>query len=288
MSAASARRSGVGPRRAHPLRADPRRFLRQGRAVAARDLALQRSYGSASLLGLASGLLGLASYHFIGRLVGPDALAGGSYFAFVCTGLAVQGVVAAGLGALGGALAREAHEGTLEPALAMGAPVSALLAGSVWVPALLAGAQGLLYLAAGAAWFPVDLAAARPGPALVALLLTLLACAPFGVLGAAAWLLVRRPGAVTTVAIFGLGFLGGVYFPVELLPGPLAAVSAWVPLTNGLDAVRGALLEGAGWRDTAPALLRLLGFAAVALPPSAGVLHAALEHARRRGSLGLV
>ena len=261
-------------------------FLSRCASVAARDLALRRSYRASMALGMLSGVLGLLSYHFIGRLMAPDAPVGRQgYFAFVCVGLMVQGVVAASLGGLGSGLAREANEGTLEPALLSGAGPGALVTGAAITPALLALGQAGLYAAAGVWGLGLDLGGARPGPAAVALLLTVLACAPVGLLGAAAWLVVRRPGAVTTLALFAFGLLGGVYFPAGLLPEPLAALSGLVPVTPGLTAIRAALLEGAGFREIAPALLRLAALAAVAVPVGVAVLHAAVGHARRRGTL---
>ena len=100
------------------------------------------------------------------------------------------------------------------------------------------------------------------------------------------WL--RRAGFVTTAALFAFGVVGGIYFPVELLPGPVAAIAAWVPFTLGLDAVRAAVLEGAGWHETSLALLRLSVAAGLTLPPSLLLLRAATGRALRRGTLALV
>jgi ABC-type multidrug transport system permease subunit len=200
----------------------------------------------------------------------------------------IQLVVVAALGALGSALAREANEGTLEPGLAAGASPMALLLGSAAAPALLALLQAILYGAVGIACFGVDLGASRPGPAALALTLTLIACAPVGLLGAAAWLLFRRPGAVTTAVLLGFGLLGGVYFPIALLPDLVAQIAAWVPLAAGLEALRAALLNGAGYRETFPALLRLLVVACATLPPSLLLLRISLRRAMVRGTLALV
>jgi ABC-type multidrug transport system permease subunit len=267
------------------------RFARQCAAIGRRDLALQRSYGVSGLLGLLAAALGLASYFYMGRLVGGEPaarLAGGGYFPFVWTGVCVQLLVTASLGALAGALAREAAEGTLEPALAAGASPLALVVGAAAAPALLAVAQVGLYALLGVGAFGLWLGDARPAALLAAVAATLAACAPIGLLGAASWLWLRRPGLVTTLAFFAFGVLGGVYFPVALLPAPLAAIAEWVPLALGLDAVRGALLEQAGWRELAPALARLTAIAALGLPLSLAALRHAVARATRRGTLALV
>lgn len=41
-------------------------------------------------------------------------------------------------------------------------------------------------------------------------------------------------------------FLGGVYFPVQLLPSWLGQIAQWLPLTFALEALRQAVLQGAG------------------------------------------
>jgi ABC-2 type transport system permease protein len=267
-----------------------RRLTAQVLALAARDLALQRSYGLSAALGLLSGVLALLSYHFVGRLViGREPLLGGaSYFGFVCTGLMLQLVVAAAVGALGSALAREAREGVLEAELAAGASPAAILTGALLTPVLLALVQSSLYAAAGVALLDLDLGAARPGPALAALVATLLACAPIGLVGAAVWLRTARAGLVTTAALFLFGFLGGVYFPTAILPAPLADAAGWIPLALGLTALRGALLAGAGWTETAPELARLALLAVLGLPPAVLLLRASLTRALRRGTLAQV
>jgi ABC-type polysaccharide/polyol phosphate export permease len=267
-----------------------KRFLCQCAAIALRDLAVLRTYGKSAALGTLSGLLGLLSYYFIGHLVGPGApaLPGGAYFPFVCTGMMIQLIVVAALGALGSALAREANEGTLEPELTAGGNPLALIVGSAAAPALLASFQVLIYGIVGTLCFGLDLGSSRPGPAALAVTLTLIACTPVGLLGAAAWLLFRRPGIVTTAVLLGFGLLGGVYFPIALLPDLLAQIAEWVPLAAGLEALRAALLSGAGYRETLPALLRLVVVAGVTLPPSLLLLHISLRRAMARGTLALV
>lgn len=268
-----------------------RRFAAQCAAIGRRDAALQRSYGPAAWVGAVAALLGLLSYFFIDRLVGPAAaerLPGGSYFAFVWTGTLLQLAVAATLGALGGSLAREAAEGTLEPALAAGASPLALVLGATLLPSALALAQIALHAAVGVWGFGLALHPRGVGVAAAALVATTAACAPVGLLGAALWLVVRRAGLVTTAALFAFGLLGGVYFPVDLLPAPVAVLAAWVPLTLGLDAVRAAVLEGAGWSACAIPLAKLVALAALGIPPSAALLAASVRRAERRGRLALV
>ncbi|HYB13214.1 MAG TPA: ABC transporter permease [Myxococcota bacterium] len=267
------------------------RLVRQLAAVARRDARVQRTYGISSALGLLASGFGLFSYHFVGRLVpagAGSALPVGGYFAFVCTGLMLHLMVMATLSALGSALAREAVEGTLEPALTCGVSPAALVAGATVVPLGLALVQAVLYAGAGSLIGGVTWSQACVATALVILTATLIACAPLGLVGAALWLVTRRPGVVTLLATFAFGILGGVYFPVALLPAPLRALSDWVPLAVGLSAFRSALLDGAGFAQAAPALGRLALVSLVTFPPAVLALRFAFDRARHRGSLALV
>lgn len=267
------------------------RILSQALAVGRRDLALQRTYGLSLMLGLVSSALALLSHHFVSRWVGAapaPGLESADYFTFVSTGLALQLVVTAGLAAIGSALAREAHEGTLEVGLAAGLSPAALLLGSPLAPCALALAQAAIALAAGSAVSTLSLARADAWAAIAVLAATLLACAPIGVLGAAVWLLAKRSGIVTTLTAFAFAFLGGVYFPVEILPAPVARVADAVPLTIGLRGFRAALLGHAGVAELIHTLACLLAQAAIGLLVASLVLRFALGRARARGSLALV
>ena len=265
------------------------RFSRQCWAVARRDAALHRSYGWSLWLGLATAALGLLSYHFIGKLVAPDSalLPGGDYFAFVWLGVTLQLWVTAWLGALGSALPRHASEGTLESSIAAGASPLALLIGSALLPTALALVQVGAYLALGLVAFRIDLDASGSGVAALAAIATLLACAPIGFFAAGVWLRLRRAGWVISGALLAFGVLGGVYFPVALLPAPWEGLAEWVPLQVGLTAARSALLEGADLRASAEPLLRLLALALVTLPLSGLWFEAAWRRAERRGDLAL-
>ena len=80
-------------------------------------------------------------------------------------------------------------------------------------------------------------------------------------------------------------FLGGVYYPITVIPGWIKSISAFIPLTYGLTALRGVLLEGNSittvWRDIA-----ILGaFTAGALVVSGIGFRAALRYARQVGNL---
>ncbi|WP_219414487.1 ABC transporter permease [Pseudonocardia nigra] len=113
-------------------------------------------------------------------------------------------------------------------------------------------------LAAGLGW--------RPEPSGIgwALLLVLLGCAAFGALGI---LLGGSLRAEVTLAVanlvwFVLLLAGGIVIPLDALPGPLAAVGAYLPSGALAEGLRTAL--AAGQAPVLSHVLVLLGWTAVA------------------------
>ena len=80
--------------------------------------------------------------------------------------------------------------------------------------------------------------------------------------------------------------LGGVFYPVESLPGPLQALSALVPTTHALTAIRGAVLGGQDVVAVAGPLLALAALAVASLAVGLAAFAAVIRFARTDGSLG--
>jgi ABC-2 type transport system permease protein len=95
----------------------------------------------------------------------------------------------------------------------------------------------------------------------------------------------RTRGPLPQIVMLASTFLGGVYYPTTVIPGWVESISAFLPLTYGLKALRTVLLEGRSlvsvWREVSI----LLGFTIVTLAASAVAFRAALGYARRVGNL---
>ena len=108
---------------------------------------------------------------------------------------------------------------------------------------------------------------------------------PFGILGGALLLLTRTTGPLPNAVLVMSMFLGGVYYPTHVIPSWLHSLSTVVPLTYGLRATRQLLSTEAPVAAVGDDLVRLLGLGTALLIGSMLVLHLALRHARRAGSL---
>ena len=246
--------------------------------------------GLATLLQLFGITFSVAAFYFVARVFGPAAsphLAeyGGDYFAFVLVGIAFGAYQAVGMSAFAEAIRSGQTQGTLEAMLVTPTRLELILASSALWSFLQATLQVLVYLAVGALLFGAPLGQANVGTALLTLLLSLLAFSGLGILSASVILVTKRGDPITFVFGSLSALLSGVYYPVAVLPAWLQPLSALLPLTHALRALRLALLEGASPAEVAPNLAMLALFALVVLPGGIWAFRWALRQARREGTL---
>ena len=127
-----------------------------------------------------------------------------------------------------------------------------------------------------------------PGALPSALLVFSLTVAAFGGLGlivASLTIAFKRSEPVASFISISSLLLGGVYFPVEALPGWLHRFAALTPLTPALDGLRLCLLADAPLSELRPALVALSIFVVVLIPAGALLFRWALRRAMRDGTL---
>jgi ABC-2 type transport system permease protein len=113
----------------------------------------------------------------------------------------------------------------------------------------------------------------------------LLVFASLGVLSAS-FLMVWKRGDPVGLLMGGLMTLfGGVFYPVSAMPEWLQRISYVLPITYGLDGIRGVLLRGAGVSEVWPQIVVLLGFVAVLTPLAMYCFGWAVHRAQRDGTL---
>jgi len=143
-------------------------------------------------------------------------------------------------------------------------------------------AVGTLALAALIFGISVNLANALPALGIGILGAISLGC--IGLLFAAALLAFKSSMGASWV-IAGLSLLGGAYFPLRLFPSWIRWVSDVQPFTPTVDLLR-HLLIGTRTIDTVSIeVLKLIGFTAVLMPLSVGMLSLAIRFSRRRGTI---
>ena len=210
---------------------------------------------------------------------------GGDYFSFVIIGIALGGYFSTGLTSFSSALRQSQTTGTLEAMILTPTPVSWIIIGSASWSYVYTTFRVLIYLVVGALFLGLDLSQANYPAALVILVLSIVSFASLGILAASVIMVIKRGDPIT--AVFGnvSNLIGGVYYPVAILPAGLQFIAYLLPITYALRAMRGALLTGATWPELAPDVIVLSLFCLVLLPLALWVFRFAVDRARTEGTL---
>ena len=254
-----------------------------------RDWSIAWSYRLPFFLSLVQSLVTLWFVFFLGRLVGHrvTAVASGprvSYFAFAVLGTTLLSLLNVSLTAVAHQLRNDQTTGTLEILFTMPPPP--------WITVLAGVSYKIVYaavtavvtvgIAVGAFGMRFDTSLVGCLAALVVLAATVGLFCSAGLVFAAFVVVFKRGEVMTGLTATALSLLGGVYYPVALLPGPLKDFARILPFTWALDVLRASLLT-----DQVPVLqfVLLCVFTVVALPIAIAIFGKALDQARRRATL---
>jgi ABC-2 type transport system permease protein len=255
-------------------------------ALTRRDYSIFSSYRFALAFDLLYGLIDLFIYFFISRTFEGASTAnlGGapSYFAFATVGIVITLVISAASAQVGWRLREEQLTGTLETLASQPIYAWQIALGMAGWPFAFALARGALYLLIAATLLGVDLSRASWTGCIVVVLAAGLALLGLGIALGALVVAFKRGNNIVGFVTLALGFAGGAFFPLAVLPGWLEFIGRLVPTRFIFDGVRAALFQGAGWGQDA---LVLLGYSAIGLPLALWAFSRAVQHARRRGSL---
>jgi len=122
--------------------------------------------------------------------------------------------------------------------------------------------------------------------AVAAAVLGLIAFVSLGTISAAITLVIKRGDPVAYLMNGASLLIGGVLYPVEVLPGWLQSVAWLVPVRAVLDCIRGGLQGGLGFGELSTPLFGLAIYAVVALPLAVWAIRWADRTVRRDGTIG--
>jgi ABC-2 type transport system permease protein len=255
-----------------------------------KDFQVALSYRFNLLLTLLGAAFSVAMFYFLGRTFSGGLSPyleryGGDYFPYVLIGIAVSNFVTVGLSALSEQARSAQLEGTLEALLATPTPVSGVLVGSSLWSFVTALASAVVLITAGFLLIGFDVSLLRAAAALAILLLTFLAFLMIGMLSAAFVIIFKRGDPISYIFGWSSFLLGGVLFPVEVLPAPLQFLSRFLPVTYAVTAIRELLLARAAFSSILPLVLALCLFVVILGPLSILSFRFAIRRARKDGSL---
>jgi len=254
-----------------------------------RDLRTESSYRLSFLWTFVGIFTSVFMFYYMARLLGPAASPylqeyGGDYFAFLLIGIAFVRYLNVGLHGFSAGIRRAQSDGTLEAMLMTPTGLTTIAFGSSAWSYTQTTLEVLVYLAMGGLFLGVDLRG-NAIPALLVLLLSVVAFSGIGVISASVILVVKRGDPVAWVFGTVSSLLGGVYYPITVLPHWVQGLARLLPITHALRGLRLALLQGASLADLAGEFLALIGFCVVLIPLSMYAFRIAVLRARDDGSL---
>jgi len=209
---------------------------------------------------------------------------GGEYFGFLLVGITTLMFLTTAVTSLPAALGSSVASGTFEALLGTRARLSEIVAGMVGYAFIWTTVRAFLLFAVG--WMlGAPLVGEQSPAALLILGMIVLAYFPFGLFAAAGVLAFKTSGSLPAAVLTVSGLLGGVYYPTQVIPSWLQDLSAVIPLTYGLRALRAVVLEGGALSASAPDLAVLAGFIVLLFASSLYVFTRAVRHAKHAGTL---
>ena len=255
-----------------------------------RDFLAMISYRFRILLNLGYVCAGAFFIFFIGRTFKgafSEYLAryGNDYFAFALIGMSVSAFVSTGLYSLSEEIQNAQTQGTLESLLMTPTSPTLILFGSCLWSFAKSFVTCLIYVVATALILDIRLSPAQALLVLAALSLTFCSYLSLGMISAAFIMVFKQGNPINMVFGTSSYFLGGLLFPVEVLPLPLRVASSFLPMTQAATAMREILLVPAGQADWRYPLAYLAAFTLAVGPIGMISLKKAFARAKRDGSL---
>jgi ABC-2 type transport system permease protein len=255
-----------------------------------RDARLAMSYRLQFALSVGQVLVTILLFFFIGKTFGGTISPllgdyGGNYFSYALVGIAVSVFVSVGLDALSRQIREAQLEGTLEALLGTPTSIYTILLGNSLFRCMSAMVVAVAILAYGMLSVQYQTTPLGALAGFLVLLLTFGAFLCVGMLSASFIMIFKQGNPIGFLFGTSSYFLGGVLFPVEVLPRPFRAVSQALPTTHAVKALRELLLAHAAFPVVLPLVGKLLVFIAVVAPLSILFFRFAVARAKRDGTL---
>jgi ABC-2 type transport system permease protein len=254
-------------------------------AILRRDLHVYLSYRTRLVSQILTSVFSLTLFYYVSRLVhvagfpDPD-----DYFGFVVVGIALLSVLYSCF-SISEMVRQELVAGTFERVLLSPfGGVRGILAMTIF-PLSYALVLAAITIGLGCVVFGLQLHWSTVPLSIPAMGLALLAFLPFGLAFSALTIATKQGNVGASWVIALISIVGGLYFPISLLPGWGQLAAEVQPFTPATEMLRHLLVDSPMSTSMAVALAKVVGFAAVLMPASLYALHRAIRFGQHRGTI---
>ena len=255
-----------------------------------RDFFISLSYRFNIILRFGFLVVSLFMFYFIGKTFSGTISPyldkyGGDYFPYVLVGLAVSSFVSIGLSSLASDIRNAQVKGTLEALMSTSTSIYTILIGNSLWSFITSFLGSISLLLAGILFIGIKLVFTQVLITFFILFLTFIAFLSVGMLSASFIMIFKQGNPIGMIFGSSSYFLGGIFFPIEVLPEPLKIISAFLPITHSIRALRDLLLARISFVQIYPLIINLLIFIIILAPLSILFFHYSVKRAKRDGSL---
>lgn len=251
---------------------------------------MESSYKFAFIFNIFAVLVGVLIYFFIDKLFGYKIVVhleefGVNYFAYVLLGMAFFSYVGVGIGSFSSRIQSEQMQGTLEAIILAPVKIPVILFSLALWNLIVATVNVAIYIGLGIFLFKINFAHINILSTVVILLLTITSFSGLGILSASCILVFKRENPLSWVINALEGLIGGVYFPITILPYWLQLLAKFLPITYAIRAIELSVYKGYSLLQLAKEITFLLAFSLLLLPLGLAAFKYSLKKAKRDGSL---
>jgi len=245
--------------------------LRKPWAFLLKDFINETSYKFSFIMQFSGIFFTALVFFFLSKLLGNTVSPllkpyGGDYFSFVLIGIAFSNYLQVSLRSFSSCIRNAQILGTLEALLVTQTSIPTIIFSSSLYSFLFASLRVIVFLLIG--------------------VLVLGLFSSLGIISASFIMVLKRGDPLSWVFTSMSMLLGGVYYPITVLPDWVQKFSYLLPITySSLEGMRLALLKGYTLRELLPSIIPLLIFTVIMIPVSMWAFKYAVTRAKIDGSL---
>lgn len=259
-------------------------------ALIKKDFLIETSYKLSFFFNIFSVCSTLLIYFFIDKLFGHRMTAhleefGVNYFSYVLLSMAFFSYIGVGISSFSNRIRLEQMQGTLETLLLTPTKTIIILISMGLWNLIFATLDVFIYIVLGIFLFKINFSNINILSTLVILLLTIISFSSLGIISASFVIVFKRGNPIGWIINALEGILGGVYFPITVMPRFLQLLAKFLPITYAVRAIELAVYRGYPLTQLRNEIGFLLIFSLFLVPLSFSSFKYALARSRKQGTL---
>lgn len=265
-------------------------MFRKSLAFIKKEFLQEKSYRLAFLMNIFTTGVTLLTYFFIDKLFGNRITPyleefGVNYFSYVLLSMAFFNFIGTGIGSFSYQIRNEQLQGTMESLLVTPTDIYVIILGMGLWNFIFAAIDAFIYIVMGRFLFGVDFSNINILSSLVVLILTVISFSSLGIISASFIMVFKRGNPVAWLLNTLEGLVGGVFFPVSVMPPFLQYIAGLFPVTYAVKAMELSVYKGFSLSQIKKECGILLIFCVFLIPLAKFSFRYALNVARKQGSL---